>query len=207
METQKAYDQWAAQYDSNLNRTRDLEARSLRETLASLEFGSCLEIGCGTGKNSSWLVQHTQHLTAVDFSEAMLAKAKEKLADRSIEFVQADITQPWTFQKRIYELVSFSLVLEHIEDLDAIFRKTVAALKSGGLVYISELHPGKQYTGSKARFDNNGAEQVVPCFTHHLTDFTKAAQQNGLSLQSINEYFDDDDRNNPPRLLTLLFRK
>ena len=37
----------------------------------------CLELGCGTGKNSAWLVTKGA-VTAVDFSEGMLAIAKEK---------------------------------------------------------------------------------------------------------------------------------
>lgn len=51
-DVQQAYNSWAQQYDSNENKTRDLEARSLRETLAPLTFEHCLEIGCGTGKNT-----------------------------------------------------------------------------------------------------------------------------------------------------------
>jgi hypothetical protein len=48
---------------------------------------------------------------------------------------------------------------------------------------------------------------VVTCFNHHITDFTTAANLAGFKHISINEYFDDDDRNNIPRLLTLLFSK
>ena len=50
MDVEKAYNLWADQYDTNHNKTRDLEAISLRETLADLKFDNCLEIGCGTGK-------------------------------------------------------------------------------------------------------------------------------------------------------------
>ena len=55
MNVQEAYDNWADQYDSNMNKTRDLEAVALRETLAYIPFDTCLEIGCGTGKNTEWL--------------------------------------------------------------------------------------------------------------------------------------------------------
>lgn len=206
-DVQQAYNSWAEQYDSNENKTRDLEARSLRETLAPLSFEHCLEIGCGTGKNTVWLMQKAAAVTAVDLSEEMLAKAKEKITSPNVMFVQADITQPWDFATKQFDLVGFSLVLEHIELLQPIMEKAAAALKPGGYLYISELHPFKQYNGSKARFDTAEGTQVVTCFNHHITDFTDAAKANGLALVSLSEYFDDDDRNNIPRLLTLLFFK
>ena len=206
-EVQQAYNSWAQQYDSNENKTRDLEAKSLTETLARLSFDHCLEIGCGTGKNTVWLLEKAATVTAVDLSEEMLAKAKKKIASPNVTFVQADITQPWTFATKTYDLVGFSLVLEHIEYLEPVFANVAAVLKPGGYLYISELHPFKQYNGSKARFETAEGTQVVTCFNHHITDFITAANANGLSILIINEYFDGDDKTTIPRLLTLLFRK
>ncbi len=206
-DVQQAYNSWAQQYDSNENKTRDLEARSLRETLAPLSFEHCLEIGCGTGKNTVWLMNKAATVTAVDLSEEMMAKAKEKIDSPHVSFVQADITQPWTFATKQFDLVGFSLVLEHIEQLQPVFEKTAAVLKPGGHLYISELHPFKQYNGSKARFDTADGTQIVTCFNHHITDFTDAATANGLELVTIHEYFDEDDRNTIPRLITFLFRR
>lgn len=59
----------------------------------------------------------------MDFSEEMLAKAKEKITAEKIQFIKADITAPWTFSQQGYDLVSFSLVLEHIEELDPVLKK------------------------------------------------------------------------------------
>lgn len=206
-DVQQAYNSWAQQYDTNENKTRDLEARSLRETLSSRSFEHCLEIGCGTGKNTVWLLEKAATVTSVDLSEEMLAKAKQKLNSSNVTFIQADITKQWDFVNQQYDLVGFSLVLEHIELLQPVLEKAAAALKVGGHLYISELHPFKQYNGSKARFETEAGTQVVTCFNHHITDFTGVAEKANMELVSIKEYFDDDDRNNIPRLLTLLFRK
>ena len=75
MNVKESYNIWADQYDSNLNKTWDLEAISLRETLSGIDFENCLEIGCGTGKNTEWLSHKATHITAVDLSEEMLGKA------------------------------------------------------------------------------------------------------------------------------------
>lgn len=207
METQQAYDIWASQYDTNINKTRDLEVLALKDTLAGISFTTCLEIGCGTGKNTEWLIKKAGHVTAVDLSEEMLAKATKKINSPDVEFKQADITGNWIFRDKLYDLVSFSLVLEHIENIDHVFRQAADALAPGGHVYIGELHPFKQYQGSKARFDTDSGQQVVQCFNHHISDFIRAAKKYKLMLVDVNEYFDDNDRNQVPRILTMLFKK
>ncbi|MET0393019.1 MAG: class I SAM-dependent methyltransferase [Chitinophagaceae bacterium] len=207
MSVQQAYNQWASQYDTNLNKTRDLEAQVLRAVLSAISFDSCLEIGCGTGKNTAWLMQQAGRVTAVDFSEEMLSLARTKTDAGHVTFRQADIKQPWAFRNDRYDLVSFSLVLEHIENLDPVFAEAAAALHPGGHVYIGELHPFKQYTGSKARFDTEAGQQVVECFNHHVSDFIQAAKKHGLQPVGLTEHFDDGDRTTLPRILAILFQK
>jgi predicted TPR repeat methyltransferase len=206
MSVQKAYDSWSAQYDTNINKTRDLEALALQQTLAGIAFNNCLEIGCGTGKNTAWLLSKANHITAVDLSTEMLAKAKQKIYSDKVNFIQADILQDWNFINTKYNLVSFSLVLEHIENLEPVFNKVSKIIAAGGYVYIGELHPFKQYSGSKARFTTDDGEQVVSCFNHHLSDFVQAAKNNGFNIVNINEYFDEGDRNTMPRILSILFK-
>jgi 2-polyprenyl-3-methyl-5-hydroxy-6-metoxy-1,4-benzoquinol methylase len=214
MNVEKAYTIWSEQYDSNANKTRDLEGVALRTTLEGLNLDSCLEIGCGTGKNTVWLVTQFKHVTAVDLTEKMLEIAKLKVSTdlsrenrEGVNFVQADILEPWHFAQKQYDLVGFSLVLEHIEHLKPIFAKTVNALKQGGYVYIGELHPFKQYSGTKARFETEEGLKIVTCFNHHVSDFTQLAHQFGLEIVDVNEHFDDGDRTTLPRILTVLLRK
>jgi hypothetical protein len=98
-------------------------------------------------------------------------------------------------------------MLEHIEDLDAVFQKLAKVSDTGTRVYIGELHPFKQYAGSKARFETETGTQVVTCFNHHVTDFIQAANASGFQLILIDEQFDDADRSQLPRILNLLFEK
>lgn len=207
MNTQQAYNYWAAQYDTNENKTRDLEAKALRETLGDITFNSCLEVGCGTGKNTEWLLEKTERITAVDLSEEMLSKAKEKINSDKVEFLQVDINNEWNFTEKTFDLVSFSLVLEHIQNLDQIFKEAFKKLNDGGYIYIGELHPFKQYSGSKARFETQEGLQIVQCYDHHLSDFIQTAKKYGLAITDVDEYFDNDDRTTLPRILVLLFQK
>lgn len=207
MKNQQGYNSWAPTYDDMANKTRDLEARVLREVLKDTQVSMALEAGCGTGKNTPWLAERADDLLAVDFSSEMLRKAKEKVTSSHISFKQADLTQPWEFLKQPVDLISFSLVLEHIDDLNAIFTRASSALNSGGLLYICELHPFKQYQGSKARFETDEGTVVLDCYTHHISDYMTPALQNELTCHHLGEWFDDDDRPGTPRLVSFLFRK
>jgi ubiquinone/menaquinone biosynthesis C-methylase UbiE len=205
--SREAYNQWAGIYDTNHNKTRDLEAAVLRTVLENIPFRNCLEIGSGTGKNTAWLLKKSSTLTAVDFSIKMLEKAKQKIQDPAVRFVCADITKTWNFSNPETDLIVFSLVLEHIKNLGPVFRSANKALVTGGCIYISELHPFKQYLGSKARFETANGNRSPDCFVHHLTDYIQAAKKQNLTLTNIQEFFDDQDHSGPPRILHLLFKK
>jgi len=207
MDIANAYNSWSAQYDTNDNKTRDLEVLSLLKILQGKSFKHCLEVGCGTGKNTAWLLTICDQITAIDLSKGMLDIAKNKIQSDRVNFIEVDITKDWTFAKDTYDLVTFSLMLEHIEDLDAVFQKLAKLSNTGTRVYIGELHPFKQYAGSKARFETESGIEVVTCFNHHVTDFIQAANASGFQLLQLDEQFDDADRSQIPRILNLLFEK
>jgi ubiquinone/menaquinone biosynthesis C-methylase UbiE len=205
MQTQDAYNNWAGTYDSVNNLTRDLEAKAIRTLLEPVKAERILEIGCGTGKNTEWLTARCQQLSAVDFSEDMMQVAKEKIKDAKVEFRQADITKPWNFGKA--DLITCSLVLEHIEDLLFIFQQAAHTLNEGGLFYICELHPYKQLQGSRAKFEKDGNILHLEYFIHHISDYFNAALQNVFACDNLQEWFDTEDRSQTPRLVSFIFRR
>jgi len=152
----------------------------LRKTLANISFDNVLEVGCGTGKNTARLIEIAKHVTAIDLSKEMLTKAREKIKSTHVQFLQTDITNEWIFTNQLYDLISFSLVLEHIENPDYVFNEASKKLTDSGHVYIGELHPFKQYIGTKARFDTEEGQQVITCFNHHISEFNRAAKKYGL---------------------------
>ncbi|MCK9414074.1 MAG: class I SAM-dependent methyltransferase [Prolixibacteraceae bacterium] len=207
MDVRQAYNIWAEQYDTNNNKTRDLEAYALRDNLAHVHFDTCLEIGCGTGKNTEWLLTKSKEILAVDLSEEMLSHSKAKIDSVRVQFHQADINKPWTFVTKKFHLVTFSLVLEHIENLDPVLEQAANSVLPCGYLYIGELHPFKQYAGTKARFETEEGIQIVTCFNHNVSDFTDAGKKFGFEVANLKEYFDENDRTVLPRILTILLKK
>ena len=205
MNNRQAYNVWAENYDTVENKTRDLEAKALRESIAG-ENLEVLEIGCGTGKNTGWLSTKAKHLVGADFSEEMLARAKRKITAENVEFRRLDLREEWDLPENSFDLIICSLVLEHIENLDFVFNQARKVLKNSGRFYIGELHPFKQYAGSKARFVTATGMFELECFVHHLSDFFASAKKNDFSLIELKEWFDDEDKTNIPRLLVMVYQ-
>jgi ubiquinone/menaquinone biosynthesis C-methylase UbiE len=207
MDIQNAYNEWSDSYDSDENRTRDLDREVIRNHLGDLHFDTILEIGCGTGKNTSFLSRIGQNVRAVDFSQGMIARAREKVQAENVHFSSLDITRPWELESGSFDLIVCCLVLEHIEHLSHVFSEAARVLRPGGSFFIDELHPFRQYEGTKARFYRSDQKIEVDAFVHHISDFLKPARENHFSLVSLEEYWHETDGNKPPRILSLYFER
>ena len=206
MDNQQSYNLWAGSYDSAINKTRDLEASAMRTALGGVSYKNVLEIGCGTGKNTVWLAKNALKITGADFSGEMLEQAKTKITAKNVQFLPMDVREAWPFPENHFDLITCSLMLEHIMDIAFVFQQAQKVLLAEGQFYIGELHPFKQYEGSKARFETENGTQVLECFTHHVSDFFKAATDNLFQVIETNEWFDEDNRSLVPRILAMKFR-
>jgi ubiquinone/menaquinone biosynthesis C-methylase UbiE len=178
-----------------------------RKTLAHRRCQSILEIGCGTGKNTALLSDIGERVLALDFSHAMINRAREKLSLDHVTFAVADLTYSWPCDDQSVDLIVCNLVLEHIGDLSFIFSEAFRALMAGGHFFICELHPFRQYQGIKANFKRDQGTTVIPAFVHHISEFIRAAQSNKLTIESFNEWWHEDDQDKLPRLVSFLFKK
>jgi len=204
---QDAYTNWSATYDSDRNLTRDLDQQVTKDTLGNRHYKTILEVGCGTGKNTLLLDQIGERVCALDLSEAMLEQARRKVHSNRVLFARADLTTAWPCSTESVDLIVCNLVLEHVRDLSVIFSEAYRSLVAGGQFFISELHPFRQYQGTKANFQRGQDRVEIPAFVHHLSDFTEGAAENGLSILSFKEWWHEADQNKPPRLISFMFEK
>lgn len=207
MSIEKAYNSWAKQYDSNENKTRDLDAIATIKTLSKYQFENVIELGCGSGKNTIWLAKKARKIIGLDFSFEMLAIAKQKVKSDRVEFKKIDLNQDWEVENAYADLITSSLTLEHIQDLNLIFSKASQKIKKDGIFFISELHPFKQYLGSKARYETEQGTEELTVFTHHISDYLENAKSHGFKLLEIKEWMDTEPENNIPRLISFVFQK
>ena len=199
------YDAWAYQYDNNINPTRDLDKAVTKKSLSNLNFSNVLELGCGSGKNTEWLITRANKLVGLDFSASMLDLARNKIKTDKVTFINADLNENWPVNDNSFDLATINLTLEHIEILDHIFNSLFMKLTQGGKCFVCELHPKKQLAGSKARFEENGTEIVLDVFQHSELDYVQSAEKAGFKLLAKKDWHDNEK--DLPRLISFLFEK
>jgi 2-polyprenyl-3-methyl-5-hydroxy-6-metoxy-1,4-benzoquinol methylase len=86
-EVREAYSRWAATYDQDANRTRDLDQQVTRRLLPERHFARVLELGCGTGKNTAMLADIGAQVVAMDLVVGNLVL--EHIDDLTPVFAQA----------------------------------------------------------------------------------------------------------------------
>lgn len=183
------YDRWAAVYDHDANPMQGLEGPLLRAAVGDVRGRRALDLGCGTGRHALWLAAQGATVTAVDFSDGMLAEARKKPGAESVRWLQHDITKSLPFDERFDLLVS-GLVLEHIADLDAYFAVVRQALVPSGKAVVSAMHPAMFLKGAQARFtDPESGTLVMPgSVPHSVSAFVMAALRAGLALEDLSEH-------------------
>jgi trans-aconitate 2-methyltransferase len=90
-----------------------------------------LDAGCGSGRVTAELVERLPggRLLAVDGSEAMIAKARERLGD-SVSYLVSDLSELELGEPvdLIFSTATFHWILDH----DVLFQRLLAALRPGG---------------------------------------------------------------------------
>ena len=183
------YDSWSAVYDHDANPLPALEEPVVRAQVGDPRGLVALDLGCGTGRHASWLAAAGATVTAVDFSEGMLAAARAKPDAAAIRFVAHDLHEPLPFPPSAFDLVVSGLVLEHLRDLAPFFREARRVLRDDGRAVVSAMHPAMFLRGSQARFtDPASGEKVQPgSFPHQIGDFVMAAVDAGFALEGVVE--------------------
>jgi malonyl-CoA O-methyltransferase len=187
------YDGWAAIYDHDANPLPALEEPLVRAAVGDARDLTVLDLGCGTGRHALWLAAAGATVTAVDFSERMLAEARRKPGSTAIRFLAHDLAEPLPFAAGAFDLVVSGLVLEHLRDLDAFFGEAHRVLRADGRAVVSAMHPAMLLRGSQARYsDPESGEKIQPgSFPHQLGDFVMAAVRAGFRLERIGEHAPD----------------
>jgi demethylmenaquinone methyltransferase / 2-methoxy-6-polyprenyl-1,4-benzoquinol methylase len=95
-----------------------------------------LDACCGTGDLAVAAERAGGRVTALDFSEAMLARARRKSA--SIEWVRGDLLA-LPFEDESFDAATIGFGIRNVEDLEAGLRELARALVAGGRLGCLEI--------------------------------------------------------------------
>ncbi|KLU64550.1 MULTISPECIES: class I SAM-dependent methyltransferase [Desulfosporosinus] len=137
------YDSW---YDTELGSLSDQTERNLAQSMFKAPGPKVLEIGCGTGQYTSWLVQEGYEVTAVDISGEMMALAQKKIALLEGSTSKADCVHWWHAditkildQLETYDGIFSMTAFEFVPEPENVLKKLFSQLNPGGCLMIGVI--------------------------------------------------------------------
>lgn len=114
---------------------------SLRALVPNLRGRRVLDLGCGFGWFCRWAAaQGARHVTGIDVSERMLARAVAETAAGVVTYRQADL-EHLSLAGGSFDFVYSSLAFHYISHLEALFGQVHGALLGTGRLVFSVEHP------------------------------------------------------------------
>ncbi len=179
------YKAWAETYDFQKNLLIEVEEPVVKSILKKFKPGKVLDSACGTGRYSDYLHSLGHQVTGVDLSSAMLNQAKKR--NSKITFIQSDINN-LPFEKESFNLAICTLALTHFPDLVKVLGELSRVVQTGGNIVLSDINPWFVTIGGHAKFiDTYGKRNYIPNFIYWHSDYIKAFNRVGLTIQECYE--------------------
>jgi ubiquinone/menaquinone biosynthesis C-methylase UbiE len=182
----EGYAAWAPRYDGP-NPAVEAETPVVLDILERAPRGAALDAACGTGRHAEHLRSLGYDVVGVDATEAMLAVARAKVPDA--DFRQGPL-QALPVDDASVDVVTCSLALTHVEDLDPVVAEFARVLRPGGWAVLADIHPVFATFGGAAFFPGEGEGmelRYVPNLVHLASEYVQAATAAGLEVAECHE--------------------
>lgn len=106
--------------------------------LSGKKFSNILDVGCGDGSLSHFLLDANNQLTLVDISHNMLAKARAKFQDgdvKKVKFICGEI-DALNFRDEKFDLILAVGILAHIPSVKGLIEKLSLLLSKDGFLIV-----------------------------------------------------------------------
>lgn len=158
------YDSW---YATELGAVTDQAERRLAQSMFKAAGPKVLEIGCGTGQYTSWLVQEGYEVTAVDISGEMMALAQKKITAileanpqlKSVHWWHADISDILD-QLGTYDGIFSMTAFEFVPEPEKVLRTLYSHLNPGGCLVIGVIAGNSAWSDYYAEIARNKPTSV-----------------------------------------------
>ena len=194
--TREGYDRWAEIYDVEQNPLISLEEPQVDLLLGDVAGLNVVDVGCGTGRHAVRLAERGAHVVGVDFSDGMLARAREKGGASHVRWVVHDVHElPLPLPDGAFDRVLCALVLDHIRDVTAFFIELGRLCAPEGRVVVTVMHPAMMLKGTQARFvdPDTGRETRPESQPNLIADYVNAAVGGRLRILQVGEHAVDEE--------------
>lgn len=146
-----------------------------------------LEFGCGTGSTALIHAPLVAHIDAIDFSDKMIAIAKEKAKTQGIGNVtfQTATIEGWKAEDHSYDAILGLSILHLLEDKEAVLAKVHRLLKPDGIFVSSTVCMAEVKGVWKWILPVGNSLGILPLVqTFSADDLMESMQKTGFSIES-----------------------
>ena len=167
--------------------------------LGEVSGKTILDAGCGAGYLCRMLTRRGARVTGIEPADAwyMQAQRREQAEPLGIRYIQADLSR-WSPTPETFDVVVSNMVFMDIPDYLPALHNCVAALKQGGALIFSLLHPcfeesgsawaSKGYVETREYFRERAVPQRYGHFVHRpLSTYLNSVIQAGCTIQQLLE--------------------
>ena len=189
-ELEEAYDLGAERFLSSRTTETGLTGFPNREIEQPLMFEmvpkdltgkKLLDIGCGPGIHMKTYLERGATGYGMDLSSKMIALAKKHCPNAEFKLGSAYKLE---FEDNSFDIVTSSLVLDHVQDLEKAAEEIQRVLKPGGLFIYSTPHPivfmffdAKDFVPTRTYFDKETVYWNIVNAGKRFPDFPKILQE------------------------------
>jgi SAM-dependent methyltransferase len=182
-----------------------LERPIINEMVGEVQGLDVLDLGCGDGLyGRELLAAGSSSYTGLESARSMVEMANQNLQGTSAEIIHSKI-EDWSFPVERFDLIVSRLALHYVADLETTLRRVHHALRPGGRLVFSVVHPlitssDKSRAGGGKRLDWIVDDYFVPgprsvyfmgdrVEQHHRTveEIFGALQRSGFVVEQLRE--------------------
>jgi malonyl-CoA O-methyltransferase len=181
---QEAYALWAPNYPPSAhNPLMAIEQRVVEPMIAHVRAARALDVGTGSGRYLPILAASGARLVVgVDFSLPMLARGED------VRRRVCGDARRLPFAAGTFDLVSSSLMVGDMADLDGWAGEISRVAAAGGHLIYSDFHPSWALKRWRRTFvGGDGRSREVAFFPHSIDDHLTALERAGFHARTIRE--------------------
>jgi ubiquinone/menaquinone biosynthesis C-methylase UbiE len=181
LDPRAGYARWAATYDRPGNPLISVEQPVVWGLFDALTPGRALDAACGTGRHTVRLAARGHEVVGVDTSPEMLELARSRVPE-GVRLLEGDL-HALPVDDGEFDFVVCALALGHCTDLGAPIAELARAVRSGGSIVLSDLHPAMSVAGGQALFEStDGSLAFVREHVHLHGEYLEAFEDAGLEV-------------------------
>lgn len=195
-----AYDTLSSSYQTQEDDPycADLEFPATTGLIPDVEGNRILDAGCGHGRYAEWLTDRGADVLAVDASEEMVERARQRVGGRAT-VRRADMRKALSFaDDGEFDGIVSGLSLHYIENWRRTFAEFARILRPGGFLVFSTHHPLDDYIvfedvnyfeteRERMTWSTSGGEIDVPFYRRPFSEIVNPLIETGFQLDELVE--------------------